>query len=378
MQQTTSLSKPVGSIMRPIPRVWTSASVAAAAAEIRDSGLPAVAVTEGFLYVAIVTQSSLAAAQARGVGAEDSVEKVYDANAVTLPPYAPGEKALAIFSSQAVSAIPVVDDYGRLMGVLTPADLWPKRDKAPRPPAVGGMATPFGVYLTTGAFGAGAGGFALVTTGMLMFTALTFCGNIADMASNYGGSHGWPYPSFFALLLSAVLFRTAFRLSPISGIHAAEHKVVHAIERGEELTTENVRRMPRVHPRCGTNFASGAMIFLTISSFAFTDEKSGLDKDGGKTAIVLAALICTLLFWRVVGSWMQYWVTTKEPSDDQIQMGIKSGEDLLKKYAVSRGGQRGVLGRIWNSGMIHVIAGASIVYGLFALADVLFKIHLVS
>ena len=93
MQQTTSLDKPAGSIMRPIPRVWTSASVAAAAAEIRDSGLPAVAVTEGFLYVAVVTQASLVEAQASGVGPEDSVEMAYDRNAVTLPPYAPSSSS---------------------------------------------------------------------------------------------------------------------------------------------------------------------------------------------------------------------------------------------------------------------------------------------
>lgn len=354
--------------MRPIPRVWTSASVAAAAAEIRDSGLPAVAVTEGFLYVAIVTQSSLGEAQARGVGAEDSVALAYDTQAVTLPPYAPGEKALEIFNSQALTAIPVVDDYGRLMGILTPADLWPKRDKAPRPAAVGGMATPFGVYLTTGTFGAGAGGFALMSTGALMFTIITVAGyavgGIAD------ASHHAP-PDWVLTAISTAIFAAVFRLLPLAGIHAAEHKVVHAIERGEDLTRESVRRMPRVHPRCGTNFATGLSIFLGISSLAIPDAKAavhngvsagGSSLSGANTGILLAALLCTLIFWRPLGSLVQYWVTTKEPTDAQLDMGIRSGKELLEKYAMGKTGQRGILGRIWNSGMIHVIGGAGVAY----------------
>ena len=357
--------------MRPVPRVWTSASVAAAAAEIRDSGLPAVAVTEGFLFVAVVTQSSLAAAQARGVGAEDSVELVYDPHAVTLPPYAPGEKALEIFNTQPVTAIPIVDDYGRLMGVLTPADLWPKRDRAPRPAAVGGMATPFGVYLTTGTFGAGATGLALMSTGALMFTVLTTAEYGVGALQDYGANHAWHVPDFIFGILATAVFMAVFRLLPIAGIHAAEHKVVHAIERGEELTRENVRRMPRVHPRCGTNFAVGASLLLGIAT-----NKDLIHDDGTR---VVVALLTTLIFWRPLGSLVQYWVTTKEPTDAQIDMGIRSGSELLKQYASGRGGSRNIASRIWNSGMIHVMGGASIVFAVLAIfAWVFFHVNMLA
>ncbi len=371
MQQTTSLSKPVGSIMRPVPRVWTSASVAAAAAEIRDSGLPAVAVTEGFLYVAVVTQSSLAAAQARGVGSEDSVELVYDSHAVTLPPYAPGEKALEIFTTQPVTAIPVVDDYGRLMGVLTPADLWPKRDRAPRPAAVGGMATPFGVYLTTGTFGAGANGLALMSTGALMFTVLSAAEYGVEAVQDYGTKHAWHVPDFVFGVLATAVFMAAFRLLPLAGIHAAEHKVVHAIERGEDLTRENVRRMPRVHPRCGTNFAVGASILLGIAT-----NKALINDDSTR---VIVALLTTLIFWRPLGSLVQYWVTTKEPTDAQVDMGIRSGNELLKQYASGRSGSRNIASRIWNSGMLHVMGGASVVFAILALfAWIFFHVNMLA
>src|SRR5689334_15406069 len=98
MQESPPLTKLVGSMMRPLPRVWTSASVSSAATEIRDSGLPAVGVTEGFFYVALVTQDSLAAALSTGVHPEDCVSVAYDLEVVALPPYATADKALALFA----------------------------------------------------------------------------------------------------------------------------------------------------------------------------------------------------------------------------------------------------------------------------------------
>src|SRR5206468_2521132 len=127
---------------------------------------------------------------------------------------------------------------------------------------------------------------------------------------------GRSLPDWALTAISTAIFAAAFRLLPLAGIHAAEHKVVHAIERGEELTRESVRRMPRVHPRCGTNFATGLSIFLAISlaDKVITDNYYR----------VLLALLCTLIFWRPLGSLVQYWVTTKEPTDAQLDMGIRS------------------------------------------------------
>ena len=36
--------------------------------------------------------------------------------------------------------------------------------------------------------------------------------------------------------------------------HGAEHMTIHALEADLPLTTENVRRYPTAHPRCGTEF----------------------------------------------------------------------------------------------------------------------------
>jgi len=344
--------------------------VNAAANEIRDSGLPAVGVTEGFLYVALVTQSSLAKALSEGVGAEDSVSKAYDEGAPTLPPYATADRALELFSKPEITAIPIVDDYGHLMGVLTPADLFPKRDRAPRPQSVGGMATPFGVYLTNGSFGAGAKGWALVSTGVVMSLMLITATILTNLLTTFAAANHVTINDDIATVISLLLFVGGFRFLPLAGIHAAEHKVVHAIERGEELTRENVRRMPRVHPRCGTNLVVGLSILMGVTCF-------GLQLPGPKTKLedfvgdistrILVAAIATLLFWRPLGSFVQYWGTTKEPNDKQIDMGIRSGEELLKTYATGRGGERSLPSRLWSSGIFHVMAGASATMALLSL-----------
>ena len=50
--------------------------------------------------------------------------------------------------------------------------------------------------------------------------------------------------------------------------HGAEHKTIFCYEAGLPLTVENVRRMPRFHPRCGTSFMI-VMMIIPILILAF-------------------------------------------------------------------------------------------------------------
>lgn len=50
--------------------------------------------------------------------------------------------------------------------------------------------------------------------------------------------------------------------------HGAEHKTIFCYEAGLPLTVENVRSMPRFHPRCGTSFMI-VMMIIPILIFAF-------------------------------------------------------------------------------------------------------------
>ena len=47
--------------------------------------------------------------------------------------------------------------------------------------------------------------------------------------------------------------------------HGAEHMSIHALEAGDPLTTEAVRRYPTAHPRCGTEFL---VVVLLVSIVA--------------------------------------------------------------------------------------------------------------
>jgi uncharacterized protein YqhQ len=49
--------------------------------------------------------------------------------------------------------------------------------------------------------------------------------------------------------------------------HGAEHKVIHAYEKGLDLTLENVRDHSPLHPRCGTSFL---MIVMVVSILVFS------------------------------------------------------------------------------------------------------------
>lgn len=48
--------------------------------------------------------------------------------------------------------------------------------------------------------------------------------------------------------------------------HGAEHKTIFCYERGLELTVENVREMPRHHPRCGTSFLFVVIVIAVLAS----------------------------------------------------------------------------------------------------------------
>jgi len=357
------LSAPVGSLMRAATAIAPEDSLARAASAMRRNGAPVLPLAVDDRLVGVLTEEGLAVALARGAQMTDSAESVM-ASAPTIAPYATGAEALRRFADWGLTALLVVDDAGRLMGMLCPSDLYPRKRQLPRPSLVGGMATPFGVYLTNGAIGAGAGGLALVSTGFLLFTLLFGSQLAVDLGTRAISASG-PVPTWAIYVLSALpllLFMLLMRLVPLSGTHGAEHQVVHALERGEELTEEIVRRMPRVHPRCGTNLAAAATIFLSIFGTEWVRDF--------EIRFIVAAIV-TMLFWRKLGSFLQQYVTTRPASDAQLRGAIRAANELLEKFSRSRLVAPNPLQRIWNSGMLHVMAGSTLAAGIvWAIAKV--------
>ena len=57
--------------------------------------------------------------------------------------------------------------------------------------------------------------------------------------------------------------------------HGAEHMTIHALEAGEPLRPEYVRRHPTAHPRCGTEFLV-VVILLSILAFSLVGKQTPL------------------------------------------------------------------------------------------------------
>jgi uncharacterized protein YqhQ len=125
--------------------------------------------------------------------------------------------------------------------------------------------------------------------------------------------------------------------------HGAEHMTIHALEAGDPLTTDAVRKYPTAHPRCGTEFL---VVVIILSIFAFSLV--------GRQAIewmVLSRLLLVPVIAAVGYEILRFgarhranpvvkavmapgilvqMITTKRPSDDQIEVAIVSMEQALQ------------------------------------------------
>ena len=342
-------------------------SLARAADMMRESTFQSIPILLNGTLQGVVTENSLLSALFEIGDPHESVMEAASQDYVAVHPTSTSADVARKLAELGRAEALVVSTDGRFFGIISASDFYPKAPEIVNPGLVGGMATPFGVYLTNGAIRAGATDLALVTTGMMLFTL--FFG--ATIASEWvyewaGGAKMDPLIGSSILnILPLALFLLGLRTLPLAGIHGAEHKVVHAIERGEPLVLSVVRRMPRVHPRCGTNLAAGATLFLGISSAEWIP---------GAELRLLVAIIVTLSFWRPLGNMMQYWVTTRNPSDKQLEMGIRSGKELLQKFAEQHRVPYRPLERIWASGMLHVIFGSMVCAAILKLVAMIFNI----
>ncbi|NLP47635.1 MAG: DUF1385 domain-containing protein [Clostridiales bacterium] len=133
--------------------------------------------------------------------------------------------------------------------------------------------------------------------------------------------------------------------------HGAEHKAIFCYENSEELTVENVRKQSRFHPRCGTSFMFVMIILsILISSLIYYIFPQLKDMTLVWMLVKLSIMPIILglgyefikyagchqnLFVKVLsapGLWMQR-ITTKEPTDDIIEVAIAALKAVLPEYA---------------------------------------------
>jgi len=133
--------------------------------------------------------------------------------------------------------------------------------------------------------------------------------------------------------------------------HGAEHKCINCIETGKVLTVENVASSSRFHKRCGTSFL---LIVMVISIIFFVLIRTDIVWLRYVIRLLLVPVIAGISyeFIRLAGKsenkfinllskpglWMQK-ITTKEPTDDMIEVAIKAVEAVFdwKEYLKENG-----------------------------------------
>jgi uncharacterized protein YqhQ len=124
--------------------------------------------------------------------------------------------------------------------------------------------------------------------------------------------------------------------------HGAEHKTIFCYEAGLELTVENVRKMGRFHPRCGTSFL---IVMVIVGVFIGLLIPAGLPTVV-RTLIKLLLLPITMgigyefikfagkhdnAVTRILsapGLWMQR-ITVLEPEDSMIECAIAAVNEVI-------------------------------------------------
>lgn len=141
--------------------------------------------------------------------------------------------------------------------------------------------------------------------------------------------------------------------------HGAEHKCINCIEHGMDLTVENVRKSSRLHKRCGTSFL---LIVMLISILVFML----IRVDSPVLRLLLRLLLIPVIagvsyeFIRLAGrsdsalvnflskpGLLLQKITTREPEDAMIEVGIASVEAVFDWRAyvneMKQSGEGGVI-----------------------------------
>lgn len=125
--------------------------------------------------------------------------------------------------------------------------------------------------------------------------------------------------------------------------HGAEHKAINAYEAGVPLEIANVKKFPRLHPRCGTSFLF-IVVIMSIVLFSILPSADYIVRLAYRILLipVIASLSYELL--RLSGKYQNSSVvkvltapglafqrlTTREPSDDMLEVSVKAVQEVTK------------------------------------------------
>jgi len=171
---------------------------------------------------------------------------------------------------------------------------------------------------------------------------------ISSVATS-GVDNGWAQPVVEGIVQVGIFLGYLSLVSRTPDIrrvfqyHGAEHMTIHALEAGDPLTVDEVRKYPTAHQRCGTEFLV-VLIMLSIFAFSLVGKQPPLVLVASRFILipVLAAVGYEVLrlgaryrrnpLVKVImypGLLVQK-ITTKQPTDDMIEVAIVSMEEALE------------------------------------------------
>ena len=187
--------------------------------------------------------------------------------------------------------------------------------------------------------------FAFIMAAVLFIAIPTFGAKflheLTDDPFYFNLAEGFLRLAIFILYIAAIS-----RMQEIQRVfqyHGAEHKTIFCYESDLPLTVENVKKFPRLHPRCGTAFLLIVMI-VSIFVFAFLGWPDLWLRILSRILLlpVVAGISYEIIRFAgrsqnsfvklaiLPGLWLQY-LTTREPDDSMIEVAIKSLEAVQEK-----------------------------------------------
>ena len=145
---------------------------------------------------------------------------------------------------------------------------------------------------------------------------------------------------FFLIYIVAVGFWG--EMQRVFMYHGAEHKTIHNLESGKELTPETAQSFSRFHPRCGTSFLF-LVVIVSFLVFAFLGRPDTWQARLLRFALIPVIAGISFEIIRFAGahydkSWVK-WIsqpglqlqrlTTREPSSDMLEVAIAALRAVL-------------------------------------------------
>jgi uncharacterized protein YqhQ len=163
-----------------------------------------------------------------------------------------------------------------------------------------------------------------------------------------GADNGWAQPVVEGLIQVGIFlgYLTLVSRAPdihrVFQYHGAEHMTIHALEHGDPLTVDEVRKYPTAHQRCGTEFLV-VLIMLSIFTFALIGKQPPLIMILSR---FIAIPVLAAVGYEVLRLGARYranpvvkvimypgilvqMITTKRPDDDMIEVAITSMQEAL-------------------------------------------------